>query len=59
MKKSNMILTEDEQEHIDTLTEQGAIPKFSTKVRLSVMIDLMDKGLVELKNILPIMYFGY
>ena len=40
-----------EKNTLNILNDQLVLPKWSTKVRLSIMLNLMDIGLVELKYI--------
>ena len=49
--ENDIKLSDEEKNTLNILNDQLVLPKWSTKVRLSIMLNLMDIGLVELKYI--------
>lgn len=45
-----MELTQEQRENLETLRDQLTLPKWSTKVRITIMNQLLTLGLVELKK---------
>jgi len=45
-----MGLTQEQRENLETLRDQLTLPKWSTKVRITIMNQLLTLGLVELKK---------
>ena len=45
-----MALTQEQKEALEILKDQLVLPKWSTKVRITVMNQLLNLGLVELKK---------
>jgi len=45
-----MSLTQEQKETLEILKEQLVLPKWSTKIRVTIMSQLLDLGLVELRT---------
>ena len=45
-----MTLTPEQKESLEVLKDQLALPKWSTKIRITIMNQLLEMGLVELRK---------
>lgn len=44
------MITQEQREHLEILKDQLTLPRWSTKVRITIMNELLQLGMVELKK---------